>query len=1146
MPQIQEAINQVVFELASYPTLNRDIIISVGPGTFKPFRIPDGSLLALLNSSYRLIIKSSGSHFPVIDFNIGAESQVIGADIGSGNPNVTIEGLRFQYFAVGIRSATNSHFVKIKNCILDNNRNCGLLIEQCDQAQILQNIVVNGDFGIVGRLCKDIAIIHNTVFMNGAISTTEGKSNSGLWLQLALDYGGGLSDSGRLYILGNIVWNITGRCLTLIYEDVERDGAIISNFNDFVSGDRNDYIALLSYSFARMTTKPKATFTTLSSWKTTTGLDGFSINQDPRFIAPVKLRSDKNGYAIDLTILPVSPVLGIVPSFFVNANARDEYFPNFVDSSDLSRDIIGQNRTQNGTSAGANDKASTFSFYGQDILSNPLELGLEKDCAVDPLFNLLNKEIDIWYPKLTPGYFYSYEREYYLYGKKECKFLGELAVTEFDLFQKSRDSYPIKLFVRGTEIEEPTKYIAILGTKLFFFHKDLFIFSREQEIEILLISNEWKNDQFYPVETTYVFKIKEGKTRYLLPDNYVAKGPVVITDDLSFPTDSDLYSNREFSVSFNDQFGQSEIKFANDSNIVNNAQFDYFVDSPPREWAANNALVEFGGSGEYSAFGGFNCAIHPTGYISQRQPLTTGEYTLSWHAYNRGSGELQYTIDFYDANNKNLGYTQTGFIQPTKTWNRYYVSFGLSGDPYPQLVENQPFPTTFVDHITPPNNLAFIRFNFSSQPHPIFTGAVLVDGVQLETGIRPTLFHRNPYFNELTVEYETTEEDFIDRRLAISPVRNLKSDGFLYIPEISPKEYNGPDVAYASTLHDWKWPEGRIKVMPWARTKGKDKLRKRSANYFNRLPQDKPDVIAPVVDKPFIDYTRLVPSEPLARQGDKNGIGISLQCVDSNGNPHANQIAKIFITTPKYNFPGYLAKKYFGLKEMLDQNIVTLTDNVGSVGLIWIPPPIEQTLLVTDIPLPSETNDYQERIAVIETPYPVSLAYHGNVTILDSTNTPISTSAATAVTNSYVPVYSNGFSKVKLRYPIVPGSVAVVANNKVLQPSAINQLNTDQFFIDYENSIITVKGRFSDLTVTYTPSYIFVNQTDNHKIAIYYDKVFGNITGPITVGYDIVVTLTALINDNVPDQYVTEVYELIAQNSLISQSRKVNTQYLEI
>ena len=135
---IQQAVNNVANELSAGVAIDRDIEIVLDKGNYAGFTIPTGSLYSLLGSSHRLIIRSAGDFFPIIDFNHSNESQVVGVDVGSGNPNVTIKNLRVQYFAIGIRAGLNSHYPIVRNCITNNNRNVGIMFEQAEESQAIQ------------------------------------------------------------------------------------------------------------------------------------------------------------------------------------------------------------------------------------------------------------------------------------------------------------------------------------------------------------------------------------------------------------------------------------------------------------------------------------------------------------------------------------------------------------------------------------------------------------------------------------------------------------------------------------------------------------------------------------------------------------------------------------------------------------------------------------------------------------------------------------------------------------------------------------------------------------------------------------------------------------------------------------------------
>lgn len=1128
---IQHVINEIVDELSTYPTIERDIEIILDKGNYAGFKIPSGSLFPLFGTPHRLIIRSSGDHFPIIDFNYSSAEQVVGVDIGDGNPNVTIKNIRVQYFAVGIRAGLNSHFPIVRNCIVNNNRNVGIFFEQANQAQAIQNIVINGDFGIVSRLCKSSAIIHNTVFMNGAISSEPGISVSAIWAMLANDYGGGVSDTGRLHLIGNIAWNTAGRCLTLSASNVEAQGTIISNYNNWVVGDPSNFIVIDDDQFFLAPgAEPRAVFNSLLDWKQI-GFDLNSISQDPKFISPVKIGSGKNGFAIDLNLLPVSPVLGIVPSFAFDVVASATWLPSYFDSSTISKDILRKNRSQAGTAAGANDKISVSGFFGQDIFSNPLDLDLVKSCGVDPFSDILFKSLDLWYPKLKRGYFYSNEREYYLYSKKECKTLGQLSVTTFYLPGTVVHNKPIIVRVAGTVITKDN--YDLLKDKFILHHGNLPIYNGHEEVEIEGYIANWNGDAFNYSKTIYRLKINEGTTSYILPDNFVAIGPVVITDDLTFPTDKDAISNREFSVDFNGL--DIELKFANHTNLISNGQFDYAdSDSSPALWSAKNALVAGPLTAWLSVAGEFTCQIDREGYIGTILPVSNQDpYCFTFHTRSSGKGQVKYTIEYYDANYTTLGLVEEGTLELTDKWVRHLITFGTDGVDDLITTPSVPYPVSLIAKYTPPPNAAKVAIKLYYIDNIMFPSVMEVDAVQYEITKSPTLYHRKPFLSEITVEYETEVDDyFVDSNLSMSPVTNLLSDGFLFIPELPAVNYGGPNNPMSTTLHEWRWPAGRTSILPWARTKGKDKLRKRPTNLFNKVPAEKPEIISPVNRYATVQNIELVPSTPTTFLGDTNGVGFVIRVLGTDNNPYSH--ATVYAGLVDYNlkYPGLLHKKLYGLKQSLGAYVLSATDNAGVLPLTWIPPGTDAGTYRGIVPTPRLTSVNNDKISVIDTEYPVSLESFGNVIILDNNNEMLSVYASIPRVEYHTPALSKDTSVVRLKYPIKAGAIKVVVDGKEYTESSINILNSNQFFVDYDNSIVTTKGRATNIYVEYTPSYVYINRSDPYKIMIYHDKVFGDYTGTIVMGYDISIKLKVTVSDPGKSSVVTQDFEMIGQNYL--------------
>ena len=1136
---IQAIINNVVSELATYPTITRDIEIIVGKGNYSGFTIPDASLFALYNTGYKLIIKSGGTYFPIIDFNHSLPSQVIGIDVGSGNPNVVIERLRVQHFAVGVRSSTNSHFTKVKNCIISNNRNAGIFFDQVNQAQAIQNIIINGDYGIVNRLCKSAINIHNTIFMNGAIASTRGRSISCIWSELANDYGNGISDKGTLHLIGNVGWNTSGRCLTLFIGDLETEGAVVTNFNDWVVGNPEEFITVEDNAFYRGSLAvPRVVYRDLNEFRSL-GKDLNSISQDPKFISAVKIRSNRNGYAVDLNLLPVSPVLGLVPSFAYNPSLVTEWLPSYFDSADISKDLLNNTRSQSVTAAGANEVPSSAGFFGQDIFSDPIDLDIIKDCNRNPFSNVLYKSLDLWYPKLNAGYFYSNEREYYLYSKKRCNYIGEIAETTFTLPSQISTKKLIKIKVAGSLVDKT--YYDLFLNKLTIYHKDLQIVTREEEVVVEGFITSWKDASFNYSPVLYIQKINQGETKYYLPSDYTSIGPVIITDDRCSTTDSDKICNREFSLHFDSEVQKTEVVFNNTTNRLTNSQFDYYnTDNlAPLGFNSYNVRVETAGHPRYSIAGTNICKIEADGFLEKVVSIDTGNsYNYSFYSCSEGSGTLDWTTKYYDSNYNFLGVVQTGSVLLTDNWARNFISFNPTTDLYTGISYSLGYSTNRLASLTPPTTSSIADIRLSYRSNPAYTGACIISSAQYEQSNYPTLFNRLTYLNELTIEYETSNSGFTDTRLSLSPVVTLFNDGFIYIPELPSKDYGGPIDLSVTTLHEWRWPEGRKNIIPWARTKGKDKLRKRTTDSYHAIPQVKQEILAPANFTSKIRDIDLLPSFPSTFVEDNNGVGFTIKVTDEYGNPYglAKTIVEIFDDNLKN--PGLLYKSLYGIKEQLGPAIFTKTDMSGSITILWVPPSSDSGTYRGGIPSPTLSSVNGDLISIIDTEYPVNPEVYGNIIILDSLNNRIKTTG-TPITGIYSSLYLEDNSIVVLKYPPLPGSIKVHSDKTRYYESQVNLLETDQFFVDENSSTIIVKGRVPKLTIEYIPSYVFVNSIQPRKIMLYYNKIFTNTTGSILLGYDYTINLRATVSNNDAKSVVKD-FKLLAKNDLSSKLNIVN------
>jgi len=1158
---VQQAIDSIAAELEDSPVLTGDITIQVAAGTYPGFIFPRGTTLALLGTELRIIIKSAGNFFPVFDGRLNPSEQYVGADLDSANPNVTIEGLRFQNFAVGIRATNGSHKVKIKNCIVNDNTNVNILLEQCNNSAVLQCVITNGDFGVVSRLCKNTALYHNSIFLNGSV----GNADAGIWIQLANDYGSGLADTGKAYIVGNVIWNTIGPAAILFQEDIELK-AIVSNYNDLVK-TAETLIAIEKKAYVPDKPRERKNIASLSEWKDlrilsnpdSSILDAKSISQDPKFLQVAKSKTKQNGLYIDLSLLPISPVLGLVPSFHSELAQAVIWLPSYIESSEFRTDIVNNLRNSGTTAAGANDKKSNSGFFGQDVFISPRDLALTKNCDIDPLRDLIYKRLDIWLPKIRKGFFSSHEREYYLYSKKACRTIGECAVTKFKLPGTVITTKPIKLSVAGENVEDP-RYIDIIGNELILYHYDLDIQDGTEEVELQCYIRKWQSNVsgFIYSPVYYRFKISQGTTKFYLPPDYIPDGPVVITDDRSAPNDNDRLANREFKLVWDTEMQRTEIIFANNSNLAANCQFDRFAGSDayrPLNWNSQNTYLYSGQGYNIEPYvGDYVCVVEPAGYLEQLLPIDNNAHAISWHAkagaitgitgffvtgnYNVSPEDNSYYIcKFYDSTYQWLGLDLSGIYTVNPEWTRYFITIGSGANADKTIEVDCDVSGISINNFIPERS-AFCSFRLVNN----VDYNLYVDGFQYEKAEKPSIYHRKFRLSELTVEYETSSsKEFIDTRLAMSPVRNSFSQGFIHIPEIPASIYDGPLNPNVTTLNEIRWPLGRKLIIPWARLNGKDKLRRKTV--FNLIPEKHSDIIKPyhISYQPF-DII-LNPETIVCRQGDTNGVGFTIQVSTSEGNPYAGGKYAVGISEPLARFPGWLHKRYLGANEQLAPTINGKLDSAGSSSILWIPP--DETVIQFAGQVPTRRAATYDQITSVELNYRANPEQHGNVIILDGSYNKIPTSASRAFRTIYRPTYSQNFSIINLNYPATPGSVKVIVNGINLLESYLANPDSDQFFVDYQSNKILLKGRIDEAIVEYVPSYVFINLANPYRLQFYHEKLFGSYTGPITIGYDALIDLSIVVLKPNGVDTITKTHTITAQNHLVSNFRQFNTIALE-
>jgi len=249
----------------------------------------------------------------------------------------------------------------------------------------------------------------------------------------------------------------------IVYDEDVKSNRLISNYNDIFALD-GPLVQLRSDS-AQLSNENEIVrneFFDLATWtqegqlgdlednnSLPIGLDQNSISAHPVFIDSINSILFTNTAILDLNLLSNSPLLGKVPSWYYNVDLT--YIPTDFNEEIISLDALLNTREQPFTAIGANDSYSLNGFFGQDIFTSPLSSTQSSSCDVDPLNSIALQNVDLIFPEILPGYFYSHERKYYLYGKKGAYQMGFLMKLKFDLpgFLHHKD---LKVSINGKPI----------------------------------------------------------------------------------------------------------------------------------------------------------------------------------------------------------------------------------------------------------------------------------------------------------------------------------------------------------------------------------------------------------------------------------------------------------------------------------------------------------------------------------------------------------------------------------------------------------------------------------------------------------------------------------------------------------------------
>ena len=1159
-------------------------IVIRGAGKHLPFSIPDNTTTILRDFNRYLIIKREEytSLGKVVDdalpiFSPTAKGAgelpkadlLIGCNIGNNNPNVKIQGIRVEGFVIGIRAGFNCDNLYIQRSFITNCINAQIYISDSEQVYLTNNIAVGGQFGIVAKFCRKLRAYHNTVFVDGA-TALNGESKAGFVIQGERLFG----SSEKIYFLGNLSYTI-GCPAVIFYDEDLRSHRLISNYNDFFTIEgplvqlRSDASQLsneseiISNNFFELAlwTQEEQLGDYVDTNNAPIGVDQESISSHPIFISTVNSISFNNTSILDLQLLGNSPLLSKVPSWYFSVD--DRYIPSDFDEEIISIDSLLNTREQPYTAIGANDSFSLNGFFGQDIFTSPLGGSQSSSCDVDPLNSIAIQNIDMIYPELLPGYFYSHERKYYLYAKKGAFQLGHLIKAKF-LVPGFLHHEDLSIKIRGNEI--PKEDWDLSGRTLIVYTRTVGVIDYSDEVQISGFRRKWNTEGLQTSEIFYKYRLSEAELAFVLPDNYKPTGPVVITDDRVNYRDPIEVVRRDFKTWLNPKTEQTEIIFGGNKNYINNPQFDKSPDGiNPSEWSVAEGTEVNIVNTDFAYIGDYACALmagSAEGIITSNPVrVVSGEnLTYSFHSMLPQtfitstlepvtSGNIDVKISFYDADKDILSGNSYEYQVPVKsdTFTRYYLTIGEELNCLPENLfeaESAPLQQITTGLIPIPIQSLYSTITISSRYNSNWdnTAFVTIDGVMAEHSKYPTAYNQETSPLHMTVEFETSDEGkFIDRRMNLSPILNENPNGFLYISDMPASIWGGPEDIEVTTLHEYRWPEGRINTLPWARIVGKDKLTQKS--FFSSVPTKPIPIIEPFEYPKEAVAGSLVPATIIAAQDDLKPYGFVLQITDTEENPYALRNYTLSIYEQKDQFPGWLSKTYLGAKEQLGTTIYGSLSEHGSAVGYYIPPESNSIRYTGPVPKPLVTGSATEEedyISFVQTNYGIAKENNGNVTIRGQSGNFFKIEGEEIEGSPSVSYDVLAGPYILMQYPPVLGTVELYINSgKYIE--TVDSPNNNEYLVDYNNAQIFLSKSLDPLSVTstnlkYIPKYAYKDPKTSDTIIFHHNKIFGSYNDYIEVDYDANIFLEIATKQPISGEFVDN-YNITLQNPRLPEAQ---------
>lgn len=1118
--EIQEAISALIADQGTDDFTSEQRITVVTDGVYQPFQIPSDALRP--TSAARLIIQSAIGIQATISGLKNPKKYAYGCLVGNNVPYVSIRRMFFRNLKRGVVVGVNSHRAILDQCTIFRCGNAGVWFYQAEECAVANSAFINNDHAIVCSQTKSLAVLCNTLFNDSGFSDIDPWL---IYADLQDDRGQGVEDTGTLTIKGNILFSQAGGGLLMYEKDVTH---LDSDYNDWWSPGSGPITEIREH-------RPDGTvardqITKLALLKLRTGTDDYSLSEEPGFIKP---QSSSTSATIDLDLLKNSDLVGKGKKF----TADD--LPDYVDASLVATDFNGITRATNAT-IGANEVSVKPSFYGHEVFSEDSdETATTSDgdfAAFDKAAGQYAAAVPLWYPKVHSGHFYVRDEQYYLYADKVGVYLKDCHFTTFPL------TVPLvqvsEVIVSGEDVTSDSDWFSE-GLTFTLKHSTETTIDGDTEVEVRGYYNDWSQDDlaFVRKHVRHRWKVREGGQRYALPTNPVPGAPIVITDDTINPLDT-LGLAQEFRTKYDAERDVTELEFCGARNYWENPEFAYASGSVPENYQYTGGISAVTGDNLGRALRGDRfLKLTGEGWVSQEIPTTELEaWTLSLYATSRSAsetGSFGLSIGLLDQERREITsygpyYGSVSPLTGDTTWTRFGIGIGHTEDlppGHPGIGVEELAEAIALDNATRYLNVKILYH----------TGDVGIDCVQLEKGYEATTYTRLPRSTDMTVEYESSESTFYQvTDLTIHPVRNGKINGFLSIVPVAASQWDSEAPSGSTTLSD-TWPDGRIEVLPWAKTEGYNKLNRVVDSRETRLAP--PEKLASFQEPSYPAEIRVTPSRVIARQGSE-GEDFAIEVVDENSNPYAFGSITVNVYDRTGEFPGYLSRREWNYFTQLGQEIECVLAEDGTQLVRWIPPDQEDIEYRGNKPSIETGQEW----SYVDTRYPVYGPNHGSPAVRDQYNRSISVTGE-ILTGEFYGQLVNNSTLVSLDDFPIPGTIELYSDDTggfAYQFEETFELPVAgyQYLTDYERGTITLAGDWTyPVRVVYQPRLVWKEPAYTNRL--YLDaSVLEQITGDLSIQYD--AALNILVRASSPEGHPEAVDKWLLVEGIAQHRDRIN------